>query len=203
MTLEMRDRENQKIGEIYGIIKVCRKNNFSEESIMKLLQEKKELSEESAKMYLEEAEEAIKRIDKYSAFIKSLCEIISDSKKINAGDDTIISKIQDKFHFDKDDAEFYYDYALKTHKDKITDSNEEKPEEVKEAKKDREWNRESMALLMRDRENRKIGEKLGKIHEAISMGKDYNIPESEILIRLQTKFDLTEEQARAYMEEAE
>ena len=63
--------------------------------------------------------------------------------------------------------------------------------------------KEYMTLLMRDRENRKIGEKLGKIHEAISMEKDYNIPESEILIRLQTKIDLTEEQARAYMEEAE
>ena len=163
MTLEMRDRENQKIGEIYGIIKVCRKNNFSEESIMRILQEKKKLSEQSAKMYLEEAEEAIKRINAYSAFIKSLCEIISDLKKINAGDDTIISKIQDKFHFDKDDAEFYYDYALKTHKDKIMDSNMEKPKEaVKEAKKDREWHHESMTLSMRDRENRKIGEKHGE-----------------------------------------
>lgn len=40
-------------------------------------------------------------------------------KKVNAGDDAILLKIQDKFHFDKDDAEFYYDYALKAHKDKI------------------------------------------------------------------------------------
>ena len=160
MTLEMRDRENQKIGEIYGFIKVCRKNNFSEESIMKILQEKKKLSEESAKRYLEEAEEAIKEIDKYSVFIKSLCEIISDLKKINAGDDTIISKIQDKFHFDKDDAKFYYDYVLKTHKNKIKGSNVEKPKEaVKEAKKDREWSHEYMTLLMRDQENQKIGEK--------------------------------------------
>ena len=39
MTLEMRDREKRKEGEIYGIIDVCRKNNFSEESIMKILQE--------------------------------------------------------------------------------------------------------------------------------------------------------------------
>ncbi len=159
MTLEMRDRENQKIGEIYGIIKMCRKNNFSEESIMKILQGKKKLSEESAKRYLEEAEEAIKEIDEYSVFIKSLCEIISDLKKINASDDTIISKIQDKFHFDKDDAEFYYDYALKTHKDKITGVYMEKPEEaVKEAKKNKEWRQESMTLSMRDKENQEIGE---------------------------------------------
>ena len=74
---------------------------------------------------------------------------------------------------------------------------------VEKAKKNREWRHEYMTLLMRDRENRKIGEKLGKIHEAISMGKDYNIPQNEILTRLQTKFDLTEEQARAYLEEAE
>ena len=119
MTLEMRDREKRKEGEIYGIINVCRKNNFSEERIMKILQEEEKLSEESAKIYLEEAEEAIKKIDKYTVFIKSLCEIISDLKKVNAGDDAIVLKIQDKFHFDKDDAEFYYDYALKAHKDKI------------------------------------------------------------------------------------
>lgn len=134
MTLEMRDREKRKEEEIYGIINVCRKNNFSEERIMKILQEEEKLSEESAKIYLEEAEEAIKRINEYSVFIKNLCEIISDLKKINAGDDAIVSKIQDKFHFDKDDAEFYYDYALKAHKDKIMGVYMEKPEEaVKEA----------------------------------------------------------------------
>ena len=60
-----------------------------------------------------------------------------------------------------------------------------------------------MTLLMRDRENQKIGEKRGKIYETISMGKDYNIPENEILARLQKKFNLTEEQARAYFKEAE
>ncbi len=74
---------------------------------------------------------------------------------------------------------------------------------VEKAKKNREWRHEYMTLLMRDRENRKIGEKLGKIYEAISMGKDYNIPENEILTRLQTKFGLTEEQARAYLDEVE
>ena len=74
---------------------------------------------------------------------------------------------------------------------------------VEKAKKNREWRHEYMTLLMRDQENQKIGEKRGKIHEAISMGKDYNIPQNEILTRLQKKFDLTEEQARAYLEEAE
>ncbi len=158
MTLEMRDREKRKEGEIYGIIDVCRKNNFSEESIMKILQEGEKLSEESAKIYLEEAEEALKRIDDYRVFVKNLCEIISDMKKINAGDDAIILKLQDKFHFDKDDAEFYYDYAMKTYKDKITDSNMEKPEEaVKETKNDRARRHEPI-LSMHDKENQEIGE---------------------------------------------
>ena len=72
---------------------------------------------------------------------------------------------------------------------------------VEKAKKNRKWRHEYMTLLMRDRENQKIGEKRGKIYETISMGRDYNIPEKEILLRLQTKFDLTEEQARAYLRE--
>ena len=74
---------------------------------------------------------------------------------------------------------------------------------VEKAKKNREWRHEYMTLLMRDRENQKIGEKRGKIYETISMGRDYHIPEEEIITRLRTKFDLTEEQARAYLDEAE
>ena len=74
---------------------------------------------------------------------------------------------------------------------------------VEKAKKNREWRHEYMTLMMRDRENQKIGEIRGKIYETISMGRDYNIPEKEILTRLQRKFDLTEEQARAYLKEAE
>ena len=74
---------------------------------------------------------------------------------------------------------------------------------VEKAKKNREWRHEYMTLLMRDRENQKIGEKRGKIYETISMGRDYHIPEEEIITRLRTKFDLTEVQARAYLDEAE
>lgn len=74
---------------------------------------------------------------------------------------------------------------------------------VEKAKKNREWRHEYMTLLMRDRENQKIGEIRGKIYETISMGRDYNIPEKEIITRLQRKFDLTEEQARTYLQEAE
>ena len=56
-----------------------------------------------------------------------------------------------------------------------------------------------MTLLMRDRENQKIG----KIFGAISMGKDLGLYDEEIIARLRTKFDLTEEQARAYLDETE
>ncbi|WP_300785511.1 hypothetical protein [uncultured Acetatifactor sp.] len=56
-----------------------------------------------------------------------------------------------------------------------------------------------MTLLMRDRENQKIG----KIFGAISMGKDLGLSEEEIIMRLRAKFDLTEEQARTYLKEAE
>ena len=36
-----------------------------------------------------------------------------------------------------------------------------------------------------------------------NLDKNYNIPQNEILTRLQRKFDLTEEQARTYLKEAE
>ena len=59
--------------------------------------------------------------------------------------------------------------------------------------------KEYMTLLMRNRENQKIG----KIFGAISMGKDLDLSDEEIITRLQKKFNLTEEQARAYFKEAE
>ena len=60
-----------------------------------------------------------------------------------------------------------------------------------------------MTLLMRDRENQKIGKEIGKEIGAISMGKDLGLSDEEIIARLRTKFDLTEEQARAYLDETE
>lgn len=60
-----------------------------------------------------------------------------------------------------------------------------------------------MTLLMRDRENQKIGKEIGKIFGAISMGKDLGLSEEEIIMRLRAKFGLTEEQARTYLKEAE
>lgn len=64
-----------------------------------------------------------------------------------------------------------------------------------------------MTLLMRDRENQKIGKEIGKeigkIFGAISMGKDLGLSEEEIILRLQAKFNLTQERAKAYFDEAE
>lgn len=60
-----------------------------------------------------------------------------------------------------------------------------------------------MTLLMRDRENQKIGEKRGKIFGVVSVYRDLCLSDEEIITRLRTKFDLTEEQARAYLDEAE
>lgn len=74
---------------------------------------------------------------------------------------------------------------------------------VKKAKKNREWRHEYMTLLMRDRENQKIGEEIGRIFGAISMGKDLGLSDEELITRLRSKFDLTEEQVRTYLKEAE
>ena len=64
-----------------------------------------------------------------------------------------------------------------------------------------------MTLLMRDRENQKIGKEIGKeigkIFGAVSVYRDLHLPDEEIITKLQTKFSLTDEQARAYLEEAE
>lgn len=49
-----------------------------------------------------------------------------------------------------------------------------------------------MTLLMRDRENQKIGEEIGRIFGAISVYRDLRLSDEEIITRLQTKFDLTE-----------
>lgn len=74
---------------------------------------------------------------------------------------------------------------------------------VEKAKKNREWRHEYMTLLMRDRENQKIGKEIGRIFGAISVYRDLRLSDEEIVTRLQTKFDLTEEQTRAYLDEAE
>ena len=66
-------------------------------------------------------------------------------------------------------------------------------EEVNRAKKNREWRREYMTLLMRDRENQKIGKEIGKIFGAISVqrptpfrGRNYNETTGEVRLNRRT-----------------
>ncbi len=78
-------------------------------------------------------------------------------------------------------------------------------EAVKQARKNREWRHEYMTLLMRDQENieRGIqqGREEGKIYGAISMCRELGLSDSEILERLQKKYQITESEAEAYMQE--
>ena len=175
MTLEMRYREKREEGKIYGIISACRECNISEERILKILQEKEGLSEESAIVYLEEAEETIKRMNEYTAFMDKLCKIISDLKKINASDDTIIVKIQDEFHFTNDDAKFYYEYAMKK-----KDFTGKPGETAQSAKKDGERRHDDMALQMNYQEKYEQGVEQEKIDSAVRMIEDGELPLEKI-----------------------
>lgn len=76
-------------------------------------------------------------------------------------------------------------------------------EAVKEAKKNREWRHEYMILLMRDQENIEKGRKEGKICGAILMCRDLNLSEDVIIKKLQEKFQLSEEEAKEYLQTVE
>ena len=69
---------------------------------------------------------------------------------------------------------------------------------VEKAKKNREWRHEYMTLLMRDRENRKIGMEVG-ILGTVSSLRDFNIPDDEIFQKIQEKYNLSPEEAEHYM----
>lgn len=73
---------------------------------------------------------------------------------------------------------------------------------VKEAKKNREWRREYMTLLMRDQENIEKGIEQGVeqgILAMVSALRELQIPETVILKKLQEKFHITEGEAREYL----
>ena len=133
------------------------------------------MSEESAIVYLEEAEETIKRMNEYTAFMDKLCKIISDLKKINESDDNIIVKIQDEFNFTNDDAKFYYEYAMKK-----KDFTGKSGETVQSAKKDGEWSHEYMTLQMNYQEKYEQGVEQEKIDSAVRMIEDGDLPLEKI-----------------------
>ena len=71
-------------------------------------------------------------------------------------------------------------------------------EAVKAAKKNREWRREYMTLLMRDHENIEKGIEKG-IRGMVSALKELNIPDATIMQKIREKFDLSGEEAESYI----
>lgn len=69
---------------------------------------------------------------------------------------------------------------------------------VKEAKKNREWRREYMTLLMRDQENIEKGIEKG-IRAMVSVLREYNIPDDDIVAKLQEKFKISQFEAKSYL----
>lgn len=79
-------------------------------------------------------------------------------------------------------------------------------EAVKEARKNREWRHEYMTLLMRDKENVEKGIEQGRelereenIQVTVSLLRDFSIPESAILQKIQEKYNLSLLEAEYYM----
>lgn len=60
-----------------------------------------------------------------------------------------------------------------------------------------------MTLLMRDQENLERGLEIGRIYGAISAYKELNLTEDTILSKLMEKFQLTEDEAKEYLRDAE
>ena len=107
---------------------------------------------------------------------------------------------------DKDDVsaelKAFLDYvAGKKPKDPFV---EELDDAVKKARKNREWRREYMTLLMRDQENIEKGVKrgmeIGAAQGIVETGLDCGLSEDDILSRLQIKLSLSYESAREYFE---
>ena len=83
---------------------------------------------------------------------------------------------------------------------------DELEEAVKNARKNREWRHEYMTLLMRDQENIEMGMEIGKakgmeigISGMVSSLRDFNIPDDDILQKIQEKYNLSLEDAEHYM----
>lgn len=63
-----------------------------------------------------------------------------------------------------------------------------------------------MTLLMRDQENKEIGREEGReegidfgIRKMISSLRYFNIPDHDILLKIQEEYDLSQEKAERYM----
>ena len=70
---------------------------------------------------------------------------------------------------------------------------------VQKARHNREWRQEFMTLEMRDRENLLKGEEKGRAREIVEIGNELDMPEKDILLRLQNKLNITLEKAQGYL----
>ena len=76
---------------------------------------------------------------------------------------------------------------------------DELEEAVKNARKNREWRHEYMTLAMLKQENYENGRKEG-ILGTVSSLRDFNIPDFDILQKIQEKYNLSMEEAECYMQ---
>ena len=77
---------------------------------------------------------------------------------------------------------------------------------VREAKRNREWRHEYMTLMMRDQENIEKGIKQGRdegldtgIRGMVSVLKEMNVSDEEIIKKLKEKISLDDEKAKKYL----
>ena len=80
---------------------------------------------------------------------------------------------------------------------------DELEEAVKNARKNREWRHQYMTLLMREQEKYEDGKEKGieiGILGMVSSLRDFNIPDYDILQKIQEKYNLSIEEAERYME---
>ena len=130
---------------------------------------------------------------------RNFCE---EDKEVLLGDDTtkIFLNTESRMEDVNRDLMAFLDYVAGRRSE---DSFVQKlAEAVEKAKRNRKWRHEYMTLLMRDQENFEKGIALGieqGIYGAISMCREFGMPDSDILKNLQKNFHLSEEKAEEYL----
>ena len=126
---------------------------------------------------------------------QNLCK---EDTSISLGDDSVKIFLNAVGELDDVSPELksFLDYVAGKHSE---DSFVKKLEDaVQMARKNREWRREYMTLLMRDQENREIGIIYGKI----AAYRELNISDDEISRKLQDKDHLSKEEAEQYIRDS-
>ena len=131
-------------------------------------------------------------------YIYTFENICKEENRISMGDGTvkIFLNADGKMNDVSRELKAFLDYvAGKKSEDAFVNKLEET---VKAAKKNREWRREYMTLLMRDQENIEKGIEKG-IRGMVSALKELNIPDATIMQKIREKFDLSGEEAESYI----